>query len=463
MRLLDELHSTDELARENADTRLDAKSNRIFFRSSPFSILGASTLAELLSVMQLREYAAGDHLIEQGDPAEFLLLILSGMAWARVRDTPKDRPPVGKFSAGDIVGEMSLITDEPRTADVVAETPVRALQLSASDFHVLTERHPDLRVVLTDVMADRLGHAKFDGLGGKDIHGYQVVQCVGRGGMGVVYEALDVTKGTRVALKMMNHRLIYQPNALRRFRREAAILKTLEHPSVARLYECFSAYKTEFLAMEFCPGPTLAEAIRSRGPLGESFVRRLMGHLAVALKYVHGRGIVHRDLKPSNIVLTGRIDETARLRDRDGRERLGSVGRSENRHRRAVRAGARDAALHGAGTVFRPQRRSQGRLLRPGVRGVRGTVRTLGDPGGRTCSTSFASRPGSRCRRASASVRAFRRRCTTCCATRSSTARSSEPSISTNWRPGPGRSSSSDPRRHTCSPPKPDTTTVSQV
>jgi CRP-like cAMP-binding protein len=223
-RLLDELNSTEELARENADTRLDKKSNRIFFRSSPFSILGAATLAELLAVMQLHEYAAGDHLIEQGDPAEFLLLILTGTAWARVRDTPQDRPPVGKFGPGDIVGEMSLITDEPRTADVVAETPVRALQLSTSDFHVLTERHPDLRVVLTDVMADRLGHAKFDGLGGKDIHGYQVVQCVGRGGMGVVYEALDVAKGTRVALKMMNHRLIYQPNALRRFRREAAIL-----------------------------------------------------------------------------------------------------------------------------------------------------------------------------------------------------------------------------------------------
>jgi hypothetical protein len=274
------------------------------FRSSPFSILDLGTLGDLLSVMHLREYAPGEHLIRQGDPAEFLLLILGGTASARVRDTPADRLPIGAFAPGDIVGEMSLLTDEPRTADVVADTFVRALQLSSADFHVLTNQHPDLRVVLTDVMAGRLGAARFDGLGGKDIHGYQIVQCVGRGGMGAVYEARDLASGNTVALKMMNHRLVYRPSALRRFRREAAILKTLDHPSLARLYERFSAYKTEFLAMEFCHGSTLAEVLASRGPLREDLVRRILGQLAVALQYVHERGVVHRDVKPSNLMLS---------------------------------------------------------------------------------------------------------------------------------------------------------------
>jgi serine/threonine protein kinase len=122
--------------------------------------------------------------------------------------------------------------------------------------------------------------------------------------MGVVYEATRVATGERVALKMMNHRLIYQLSALRRFRREAAILETLEHPSVARLYERFSAYKTEFLAMEYCQGPTLSQLIAARGRLKEDEVRPMLGQLAVALEYVHSRGIVHRDLKPSNIVVT---------------------------------------------------------------------------------------------------------------------------------------------------------------
>ena len=271
---------------------------------SPFAILSASSLADLLAVMHFREFEPGGNLIAQGDPAEFLLLMLNGNAFARVRNTPADRPPVGTFGPGDIVGEISLVTDEPRTADVIARTHVQSLQLAASDFHVLADRHPDLRLLLTEVVTERLGHSTYDGLTGKDIHGYQIIRCVARGGMGVVYEATRVATGQRVALKMMNHRLIYQLSALRRFRREAAILETLEHPSVARLYECFSAYKTEFLAMEFCEGQTLSQMTTARGPLKEDVVRPMLGQLAVALKYVHGRGIVHRDLKPSNIVLT---------------------------------------------------------------------------------------------------------------------------------------------------------------
>jgi hypothetical protein len=302
-RLWEELRSTSDES-QSPTTDRTAGTRNILLKSSVFSILGAGTLTDLLAAMHLQECEPGEYLIRQGDPAEFLLLILSGFASARVRDTPPDRPPVGEFGPGEIVGEISLVTDEPRTADVVARTSVRALRLSAADFHVLADRHPDLRVVLTEVVTDRLGHSRFDGLGGKDIHGYRIVQCVGRGGMGVVYEARHVATGRNVALKMMNHRLIYQVSALRRFRREAAILETLEHPSIARLHECFSAYKTEFLAMEFCQGQTLSQVIAARGPLREDLVRRLVGQLVVALSYIHGRGIVHRDLKPSNIVLT---------------------------------------------------------------------------------------------------------------------------------------------------------------
>jgi CRP-like cAMP-binding protein len=285
------------------DTPVEEPTYGILFQS-PLGILSASSLADLLAVMHFREFEPGGYLIRQGDPAEFLLLILNGNAFACVRNTPADRPPVGTFGPGDIVGEISLVTDEPRTADVIAQTHVQSLELLASDFHVLADRHPDLPLLLSEVVTERLGHSKYDGLTGKDIHGYQIIQRVDRGGMGVVYEATRVATGQRVALKMMNHRLTHQLSALRRFRREAAILKTLEHPSVARLFEYFSAYKTEFLAMEFCQGPTLRQTIAARGPLKEDVVRAMLGQLADALKYVHGRGIVHRDLKPSNIVLT---------------------------------------------------------------------------------------------------------------------------------------------------------------
>lgn len=271
---------------------------------SPFATLPVDAIRALFDAMELREYPVGQPLIRQGDAADFLLVVVSGAAEAQLRDAPADRPPVGRFGPGDVVGEMSLITDEPRTADVVSITAVRALFLSASAFHLLASRYPELPVVLSELVTDRLGHARFDGLGGKDINGYLIRQCVGHGGMGVVYEAEQLATGDVVALKMMSHRLVYQSGAAHRFQQEAGVLKTLRHPCIARLHDCFPAYRTEFLAMEFCPGSTLREVIATHGALDEAVVRPMLGQLAGALRYIHGLGIVHRDLKPSNLMVS---------------------------------------------------------------------------------------------------------------------------------------------------------------
>jgi tRNA A-37 threonylcarbamoyl transferase component Bud32 len=310
-----ELDSTSEDSgdTQTGGTSVEQPGPHYLFEDSPFSRLADDTVDDLLPFMHLQESAPGDYLIKQGDPAEFLLCILSGYADARTHDAPADRAPIGTFGPGDIVGEISLVTDEPRTADVVARSAVCALRLSSVDFHAVASRHPDLRVVLTDVVAQRLGQASYDGLGGKEIHGYRIVRCVGRGGMGIVYDATEVATHARVALKMMNHRLIYDLNAVRRFEREAALLKTLQHPALARLYDRFSAYKTEFLAIEFCDGQPLNQLLATSGRLTERNVRRLVGQLAAALKHVHDRGVLHRDLKPANIMLAP--DGTIKLLD----------------------------------------------------------------------------------------------------------------------------------------------------
>ena len=320
--------------------------------------------------MHIQENGAGEYLIRQGDPGDYLLVILSGRALAHVSGTPGERP-IGEFVPGDVAGEISLITDEPRTADVIARTPVRSLVLSAADFHRLAHQHPELRVLLTNVVADRLGHATYDGLGGKDVNGYRIVRCLARGGMGIVYEAIRLATGESVALKMMNHRLLYQQGALQRFEREAATLQKLHHPAIARLHECFAAYKTQFLVMELCEGATLHEIIADRGPLHESIVRKMVGQLAVALRYIHAQGLVHCDLKPSNIVLS-----------RSGLVKLldfGLVkfdaGRANREAPTGMPRGAfggrrRDTTLHGAGAVLGCCGRLPYGFLRPGMRGV---------------------------------------------------------------------------------------------
>src|SRR6202030_482719 len=97
----------------------------------------------LLSTMKLLEYGAGENLIRQGDRGEYLLMILTGTACARIDYAPSKGTPVGEFGPGDVVAEISLLTDELRTADVITRTPVRALSLSAADFHKVANEHPE--------------------------------------------------------------------------------------------------------------------------------------------------------------------------------------------------------------------------------------------------------------------------------------------------------------------------------
>jgi hypothetical protein len=269
----------------------------------PLAALSAIALQDLLVAAHECTFEPGDPLMRQGDQADGLLILLEGSAHARLRDQDGDHR-IGRFTSGDVVGEMALVTREPRSADVIADSPVRAMLVPTAAFDRLAVRHHELGVVLTQLVADRLGQGARDGFGGKKIEGFRILRCVGRGGMSVVYRAQDESTGELVALKMMSYRLIYDPLALARFQQEADLLQSLHHENIARLKRLFPAYHTYFLVMEFCEGMDLDRLVAARGRLPESQVRPILGQLARALEYVHQRGLVHRDLKPANVMIT---------------------------------------------------------------------------------------------------------------------------------------------------------------
>jgi serine/threonine protein kinase len=122
---------------------------------------------------------------------------------------------------------------------VIAESSGRALLVPTADFDRLAMRHLELAMMLTQLVADRLGQAPHDGFGGKTIEGFRILRCIGRGGMSVVYRAQDESTGELVALKMMSYRLIYDAAALARFRQEADLLQSLQHQTIARLKRLF--------------------------------------------------------------------------------------------------------------------------------------------------------------------------------------------------------------------------------
>ena len=144
-------------------------------------------------------------------------------------------------------------------------------------------------------------------LAGTSIGPYEVISLLGAGGMGEVYLARDPRLSREVALKIVPEHFALDPDRLGRFRREAQVLASLNHPNIGQIYglenvSAVSAPATSIqaLVLELVPGPTLVDRL-AQGPIPLPEALAIARQIAEALEYAHEQGIIHRDLKPANI------------------------------------------------------------------------------------------------------------------------------------------------------------------
>ena len=134
---------------------------------------------------------------------------------------------------------------------------------------------------------------------------YELLELIGKGGMGEVYRAKDATLGRDVAIKVLPEEFAQDPERLSRFKREAKVLASLNHTNIASIYGLEQSGSMHYLVLELVNGGTLAERI-ARGPIPIEESLEISTKIADALEEAHEHGIVHRDLKPPNVKITPR-------------------------------------------------------------------------------------------------------------------------------------------------------------
>src|SRR5262249_30830787 len=134
------------------------------------------------------------------------------------------------------------------------------------------------------------------------------IREVGRGGMGVVYEARQKSLNRTVALKMVLRGELASPEDRSRFRAEAEATARLIHPNIVQVYEVGDVAGQPYFAMQYAAGPTRANRL-AEGPLPRREAAGLVAAVARGVEHAHQNGILHRDLKPANILLASRERE----------------------------------------------------------------------------------------------------------------------------------------------------------
>jgi hypothetical protein len=202
-----------------------------------------------------------------------------------------DVPPTGRFCSA--CGVPAGNTDDVATLDFATATsplPPRPASSTSSRPSSSAEYLSEGRFLPGRLLASR----------------YRIIALVGKGGMGEVYRADDLTLGQPVALKFLPDEAARDEGLLQRFKNEVRIARRVSHPNVCRVYDVGDVEGHTFFTMEYVDGEDLASLLRRIGRLPEDKALDIARQLCAGLAAAHAKGVLHRDLKPANIMLDGR-------------------------------------------------------------------------------------------------------------------------------------------------------------
>ena len=253
-----------------------------------------------LKNLSYQHIAAGKRFITQGEDGDEAYIIQRGSCQLIVEKNG-DFHPVGHRGEGDIVGVMALLTGEPRSAHVEAETDMEVWVLKRDQFKHFSKEQPGLLGFLTELVADRFDSRR--PMADRTIGKYVATDIIGRGGFSIIYKGLHLGLNMPVAIKMMRHDLAMDPDFLRNFQNEAKTIAGLDHENIIKVYDIEERFQTVFLIMEYIEGEPLTKMLKRLKTIPPNLAVRYLIQICSGLEYAHSRGIIHRDINSSNIMI----------------------------------------------------------------------------------------------------------------------------------------------------------------
>lgn len=264
----------------------------------------------LLKGMGFRHFSKGTRFIKQGDTDATAYIIQRG-ACIELVEKDGDLHPIGHSGEGDVVGMIALLTGEPQTGHVEAETDVDVWVIDRAQFNDISHKDPDLVEFLTELVADRFDSKR--PTASRTIGPYVATDIIGRGGYSIVYKGIRLNGNKPVAIKMLRHHLALQQDFLENFRAEASIISDLRHESIIQVYDMEERYRTVFIIMEYLEGQSVKDLLSDQQRFASDRAICYLRQACEALAHAHAKGLIHRDINPSNMMVLS--DERLKLID----------------------------------------------------------------------------------------------------------------------------------------------------
>jgi tRNA A-37 threonylcarbamoyl transferase component Bud32 len=255
----------------------------------------------LLNSLTYSQISAGEKFIIQGTRSDAFYIIQRGSCTARVDQNEKPQP-VGRLQEGDHIGEMAMLTDQPQSVHIKAETDMELWGLARTQFDNIAAEHPELRNYLTELLVERF--SSWRPTTKKRIGKYYITDIIGHGTNSIVYKGIHADLNIPVAVKMIRHELAMDSDFIESYPKRAKGIVALNHRNIVKVYDIVAQYRTYFVITELMEGETLASLIERWKTIPIPQATSFLIYICAGLAYAHEQDIFHETLKPSNLYVS---------------------------------------------------------------------------------------------------------------------------------------------------------------